>query len=93
MRKPVRRETLRFRRPSLAKRPEEMGGARPIHGRLRPRERADHDDRLAACRAVVDRYDDDFQLSLTEADKRDLTVFLKSLDEGTVRPPGCVSGS
>jgi hypothetical protein len=68
-----------------------MGGMRPIDGRLRPNERADHDGRLAACRAVVDRYDDHFQLSLTEADKHDLTAFLQLLDEGTIRPAGCVS--
>jgi hypothetical protein len=60
---------------------------------LRPKERADRGGRLAACRAVVDRYDDHFQLSLTEADKRGLAAFLKSLDEGTIRPSGCASDS
>jgi hypothetical protein len=70
-----------------------MGGTRRIRGRLRPKERAEPDGRLAACRAVVDRYDDHFQLSLTEADKRELTAFLKSLDERTFRPSDRVSGS
>jgi hypothetical protein len=38
-----------------------------------------HDGRFADYRAVVDHYDRQFRLSLTEAEKRDLIEFLKSI--------------
>jgi hypothetical protein len=60
-----------------------MSRTRPLRRQPgRARARVDRNRRVAACRAVVDRYDHHFQLSLTEAEKHDLTQFLRSLYEG-----------